>query len=115
MSPKNSLNKPLPVGDSSAPDMATISQAGLEEAGKAVEKLRDLLDKAHNGQEAAVPKIRQILDEHPDLARQFADVALIADITAAGGSPPGWRISGLFFGLTFSPPFSSLVSSESGG
>jgi len=56
--------------------MATMSKG---EPGKAVEKLRDLLGKAHNGDEDAVPKIRQILTEHPDLARQFADVARIAE------------------------------------
>src|SRR5215217_5024678 len=39
---------------------------------------------------------------------------LIADISGAGESPAGRRLSRLFFGLTFSPPFSSLVSSESG-
>jgi len=59
--------------------MSTISQGELEESGKAVEKLRDLLGKAHKGEEDAVPKIRQILSERPDLARQFADVARIAE------------------------------------
>ena len=79
MSPKNIINKSRLVGDSSAPDRSTISQAGLEESGKAVEKLRDLLGKAQKGEEDALPKLRQILSEHPDLARQFADVARIAE------------------------------------
>ena len=77
MSPKNSFDdKRQPAGASPAPDMATMSKG---EPGKAVEKLRNLLGKAHNGDADAVPKIRQILTEHPDLARQFADVARIAE------------------------------------
>jgi hypothetical protein len=68
-----------PAGASPAPDMATISKGGPEEPGKAVEKLRGLLGKAHKGEEDAVPEIRQILSDHPDLARQFADVARIAE------------------------------------
>ena len=59
--------------------MSTISKGEPEEPGKAVEKLRDLLGKAHQNQEAAVPNIRQILSEHPDLARQFVDVAQVAE------------------------------------
>jgi hypothetical protein len=56
-----------------------MSQAGLEEAGKTVEKLHDLLRLAQQGEEDAVPEIRQILSEHPDLARRFVDVAHIAE------------------------------------
>jgi hypothetical protein len=78
--PNNSLDKRQPAGDSAALDnMSTISKGEPEEPGKAVEKLRDLLGKAHQNQEAAVPKIRQILSEHPDLARQFVDVAQVAE------------------------------------
>jgi hypothetical protein len=77
VSPKNSFDdKRQPAGVSPAPAMATMSKG---DPGKAVEKLRDLLGKAHKGEEDAVPKIRQILSEHPDLARQFADVARIAE------------------------------------
>ena len=80
MSPKNSFDdRRQPAGASPATDRATISKREPEEPGKAVAKLRDLLGKAHNGDEDAVPKIRQILSEHPDLARQFADVARIAE------------------------------------
>jgi hypothetical protein len=80
VSPKNSPNdKRQPAGASPAPGVATMSKGEPEEPGKAVEKLRDLLGKAHQNQEAAVPKIRQILSEHPDLARQFVDVAQVAE------------------------------------
>src|SRR5687768_18291269 len=37
------------------------------------------LSKAEKGDKDAVPEIRQILDEHPDLAWQFVDVAQVAE------------------------------------
>ena len=43
MSPKNNLDKRQPVGDSPVPDMSTISKGEVEESGKTVEKLHDLL------------------------------------------------------------------------
>jgi hypothetical protein len=79
VSPKNKLDKWQPVGDSPAPDMSAISQAAVEESGRTLEKLRGLLGKAEKGDKDAVPKIRQILNEHPDLAWQFVDVAQIAE------------------------------------
>ena len=82
MSPRNKLDKWQPAGDSPAPDnnMSTMSSSGeLEEPGKTVEKLQDLLRLAEQGQEDAVPEIRQILNEHPDLAWRFVDVAQIAE------------------------------------
>jgi hypothetical protein len=51
----------------------------MEESGRSVEKLRGLLGKAEKGDEDAVPEIRQILDERPDLAWQFVDVAQVAE------------------------------------
>jgi hypothetical protein len=45
--------------------MSVISQAAMEESGRTVEKLRDLLGKAEKGEKDAVPEIRQILDEVP--------------------------------------------------
>jgi hypothetical protein len=79
VNPKNSLDKLRSVDGSPAPDMPTTSQGELEESRKTVEKLRDLLRLAHQGEEDAVPEIRQILNEHPDLAWQFVDVARIAE------------------------------------
>ena len=79
MSPKNNLDKRQPMGCSPAPDVSAISQAAMEESGKSVEKLRGLLGKAEKGDEDAVPEIRQILDERPDLAWQFVDVAHFAE------------------------------------
>jgi hypothetical protein len=59
--------------------MSMISQGELEEYEKTVEKLHDLLRLAEKGEEDAVPEIRQILNEHPDLAWRFVDVAHIAE------------------------------------
>jgi hypothetical protein len=79
VSPKNKLDKWQPAGDSPAPDMSAISRGEMEESGKTVEKLRDLLRLAQQGEEDAVPQIRQILNEHPDLAWRFVDVAQFAE------------------------------------
>jgi hypothetical protein len=61
--------------------MPTMSSGELEQSEKTVEKLHDLLRLAEKGQEDAVPEIRQILNEHPDLAWRFVDVAHIAEDT----------------------------------
>ena len=80
MSPRNSVDKRQAAGDSPAPDnMSTMSSGELEESEKTVEKLHDLLRLAEQGQEDAVPEIRQILNEHPGLAWRFVDVAHIAE------------------------------------
>jgi hypothetical protein len=59
--------------------MSVISRGELEEPEKTVEKLRDLLRLAKKGQEDAMPKIRQILGEHPDLAWRFVHLAHMAE------------------------------------
>jgi hypothetical protein len=51
----------------------------MEESGRTLEKLRGLLGKAEKGEKDAVPEIRQILNERPDLAWQFVDVAQFAE------------------------------------
>jgi len=79
VSPKNSLDKRQPAGDSPALDMSAISRGELNESEKTVEKLRDLLRLAAKGAKDAVPEIRQILDEHPDLAWRFVRVAHIVE------------------------------------
>jgi hypothetical protein len=81
VSPRNNLDKWQSAGDSPAPDnnMSTMSSGELEASEKTVEKLHDLLRLAEKGEEDAVPEIRQILDEHPDLAWRFVDVAHAAE------------------------------------
>jgi hypothetical protein len=82
VSPRNELDKRQPAGDSPAPDnMSTMSSGELEASEKTVEKLGDLLRLAEKGEEDAVPEIRQILNEHPDLAWRFVDVVHIAEDT----------------------------------
>jgi hypothetical protein len=80
VSPRNKLDKWQSAGDSPAPDnMSAMSSGELEESEKTVEKLHDLLRLAEKGEEDAVPEIRQILNEHPDLVWRFVDVAHIAE------------------------------------
>jgi hypothetical protein len=90
VSPNNSLDKRRPAGDSPAPAMSTISKGKLEVSEKTIKKLRDLLRLAEKAEKNAVPEIRRILSEHPDLAWHFVDVAetvedtLIEEMTREG-------------------------------
>jgi hypothetical protein len=79
VSPKNNPDTRQPAGDPPAADMSVISRGELEESEKTVKKLRDLLCLAKKGQEDAMPKIRQILSEHPDLAWRFVHLAHMAE------------------------------------
>ena len=81
MNPENSLDKWQPAGGSPAPGPTAISKEAMEESGKIVERLGDLLGLAEKGDENAVPNIRRILSEHPDLAWHFVDVAQAAEDT----------------------------------
>jgi hypothetical protein len=64
---------------SPAPELVRTSKEEIEASEKTVEKLHDLLRLAQQGEEDAVPEIRQILNEHPDLALRFVNVAQIAE------------------------------------
>jgi hypothetical protein len=81
VSPNNSLDKWPPGKGSAVPEPVSTSKEEIEVSKRTVEKLRDLLRLAEKGQEDAVPEIRQILSEHPDLAWRFVDVAHIAEDT----------------------------------
>ena len=78
---KNNLDKWQPAGGATAPGLPTIGKEELEEPDKTVEKLRDLLSLAERGEENAVPEIRRILNERPDLAWDFVDLAKVAEDT----------------------------------
>ena len=79
MTSKDSFDKRRPAGDPPALDILPTSKGEPEEPGKTIEKLRNLLRLAEQGEEDAVPEIRQILNEHPDLAWRYVDVARIAE------------------------------------
>jgi hypothetical protein len=80
VSSNNSLDKERPMEGSPTPDLVTTtSKEEIEASRRTVEKLRDLLRLAAKGKEVAVPEIRLILDEHPDLAWRFVHVARIAE------------------------------------
>jgi hypothetical protein len=61
------------------PEPVTTSKEQIGASKRTVEKLRDLLRLAEKGDKDAVPEIRKILSEHPDLARRFVHVAHIAE------------------------------------
>ena len=102
VSPKNNLDTRQPAGDPPAADMSAISRGELEESEKAVEKLRDLLSLAKKDQENAMPKIRKILSEHPDLAQRFMHLGRMGEdwnrkassTFSAGETGAGYRCGG---------------------
>ena len=79
MSPKNSLDRWQPADSSPVPELANMGKGEIEEPGKIVEKLQDLLRLAEKGEENAVPEIRRILNERPNLACDFVDLAKMAE------------------------------------
>jgi hypothetical protein len=85
---RKSLKAARPVGHPGAPDRTAMSECELEERRATVARLRDLTEKAQNGDEEAALDIREILDGSPDLAWRFikgpgkmAESALIDEIT----------------------------------
>ncbi len=85
---RKSLEAARPVGHPRPPDLAAMSEDEVEERRATVAKLRDLAERAQDGDEEAVLDIRKILDGSPDLAWRFikgpakmAESALIDEIT----------------------------------
>jgi len=72
------LYEDRPVGSSSALDLAAMTKVERNSRRATVERLSDLFKKAEKGNEKAVPEIRKILQESPDLAWQFMDFATLA-------------------------------------
>ncbi len=89
MSDKDKSSKRLlPVGHPGDPDLEAMSKDELEERRATVAKLRDLNEKAQEGDKEAALDIREVLDGSPDLAWRFingpgkvAEAALISEIT----------------------------------
>jgi hypothetical protein len=79
VSAKNSVDKWQSAEGSSGPHLANTSKKEMEVPGKTIEKLQDLLRLAEKGEENAVPEIRQILNEHPNLAWDYVDLAKVAE------------------------------------
>jgi hypothetical protein len=68
---RKSLESARPIGHPGSPDLAAMSEREIEERRATVAKLRDLADRAQDGDEKAVLEIRKILDGSPDLAWLF--------------------------------------------
>ena len=70
---RKSPKKLLPVGHPGDPDLAAMSESGIEERRAAIAKLQGLNEKAEQGDREAVRGIRKLLAENPDLAWRFID------------------------------------------
>jgi len=66
------------VGNS-PPDPNLMSKAEMEQRRETLTRLRDLLKQTEKGDEKAVPAIRKILDETPDLARSSRNIGKMAE------------------------------------
>ena len=66
-------NAALPVGHPGDPDLAAMSNEEIDERKAVVGKLRNLNEKAEQGDKEAAHGISKLLDENPDLAWRFID------------------------------------------
>ena len=74
MSDKDKSSKGLlPVGHPGDPDLEAMSESELDARKAVVGKLRDLNEKAEQGDREAARGIRKLLNENPDLAWHFVD------------------------------------------
>ena len=85
---RKSLEAARPIGHPGPPNLAVMSEDEIEERRATVAKLRDLADKAQDGDQEAALDIREILDGSPDLAwrfikgpGKFAESAMIDEFT----------------------------------
>jgi hypothetical protein len=85
---RKSLEAARPVGHPGAPNLPAMSNDEVAERRITLAKLRDLTERAQDGDEEAVLEIRKILDGSPDLAWRLikgpgkvAESALIEQIT----------------------------------
>jgi len=68
-----------PVGSPPDPNLSDMTKEELDTRRDTIERLRDLFNKAEKGNRKAVPEIREILKESPDLAWRFMDFATLAE------------------------------------
>jgi hypothetical protein len=66
--PRKRLKAARPVGNPGPPDPAATGKGELEERRATIARLKDLTEKAQNGDEEAALRMREILDGSPDLA-----------------------------------------------
>jgi hypothetical protein len=64
---RNTERKSLQVGHPATPDPTTMSEEQLAERRKTVERLKTLTKRVEEGEEGAMPALRELLDENPDL------------------------------------------------
>ena len=71
--------KDLPVGRPAEPDIFSMTQDEREEYRETIDKLRELVKKAEKGTKKAVPEIREILREHPQLSWKLVDLSRMTE------------------------------------
>ena len=69
----------LPVGRPAEADLPSMAQEEREAYRDTVSKLRDLVKKAEKGTREAVPEIREILNEHPQLSWRIMDLSRLTE------------------------------------
>jgi hypothetical protein len=88
--------KSLRVGRPAPPDPTTVTKEDLDERRKTIERLGDLterVEEGEEGEEGAMPALRGLLDENPDLVWRLGDVAraaenvLLRELTNKGEHP----------------------------
>ncbi len=71
--------KDRPVGCPEPPDLAAMSKEEQNERREIVSRLDELTKRAEEGKEGAMPALREILEENPDLAWRLANFARAAE------------------------------------
>ncbi len=69
----------LPVGCPPYPEPSEMTQEQVEETRNTLDRLRNLVDSADEGDKDALPEIRRLLDERPELAWHLVDLANVAE------------------------------------
>lgn len=69
----------LSVGRAADPDIPSMTQEQREVYRETVGKLRELVKKAEKGTKKAVPEIREILNEHPQLSWKLIDLSKLTE------------------------------------
>ena len=76
--------KDLPVGRQIPLDPEAMTEEQEEEREEVVRRLKELTEKAEKGEEGAMSALRELLDEHPDLAWRLGNFARLAETVMVG-------------------------------